>query len=931
MRTNAQEIRVLQIRTLRMAGGRQNGRRLVRVLAAVGALLCLTFSLSGCALTGSGNSMPPETSILSITTASLSTAQQQSPYNAALTATGGKAPYYWSLSSGTLPSGLYLTGATGTISGAATQTGNFPFTVQAQDSSAPLKTATHSFTIAVSKPSSGSTLSVTTSSMPTGTVGSAYSTTFAASGGTPQYTWAIASGSLPSGLSLNASSGVVAGTPSQQGTSSFTVQVADSTQQSAQATFSVSVSGATSTSGTGLDQYGGRTDINCSAAKGYFYTQKIGNHWYFCDPLGNAFVSMSVGNLLTNGNPTKDCNGVNTYPIYAAKYGDTTYNWGWQTLKRMKAWGFNTVGQDSGAYVSPSQICSNCVWPGGTQPIPTPYISEMKPAENASINVNGYISEPIKDEIGATNGNYTAWRGGALYDVFDPNLNTYMQQALQHNKDITSNYPWVLAVLTDDSDYFYGAGAGPDFAGGHTNSNIAWITLITSPVQTYIQSTPLGGKTFVYQQTKVYSKAQATNPTKACSIASPCSLRDYLWQKYQGSISALNSAWGSNYTTFDSTGTQVSSEGIATADGTKTTFTYNLAHSPVSPFSVLISVGGTAEAGDCPWFSKGCGTTTTNTGSFGSPTASYIAQSSSSVDYSTGAVTISFVTPPAKGAAITVNYIYNGWMAGGTGVMDEDGSHTSWVGTNPFCLEGADPNYPTFFSCVGGAGVNNPAPNANAALGADLDNWVSQMAAQYFKTMHDDIKAVSKVPYFGLDVIGDYGVPAYSKFLEGAAPYLDGAYVGLHYWQPLPAPTVFQSAYQYLTQYLGDLPFITFSVISAQADSSYSCYAGGGAGNFPDQAARGQAWYNHVNYLLNNNGYNGDTQFVGADWWSWQDFQNMNQGLVSLHDNAYDGHEDVISTVLCSSPISALACGGESGNYGDAITPITAANKLWLK
>ena len=52
----------------------------------------------------------------------------------------------------------------------------------------------------------------------------------------------------------------------------------------------------------------------------------------------------------------------------------------------------------------------------------------------------------------------------------------------------------------------------------------------------------------------------------------------------------------------------------------------------------------------------------------------------------------------AAGASITVNYIYGGWMAGGTGLMDEDGSHITWVGTNPFCLEGADPNYPTFFS-----------------------------------------------------------------------------------------------------------------------------------------------------------------------------------------------------------------------------------------
>lgn len=993
------------------------------MLAIVGIFLCLTFALSGCALTGSGHSL---NSSVNITTSDLSPAEEQSTYQAGLAASGGSTPYLWSVSSGTLPAGLSLTNATGQISGKPTQSGSFAFTVQVQDSSSPLKTAAHSYSITVSKPrsglsitttgmpnatmgtsftltfvasggvspyswkvssgalpgglslksstgtisgtptqqgtsnfgitvtdsnqqtaqaafsivvskstqSSGSALSVTTGSVPPGTVGTAYSTTLSATGGTSPYSWRTIAGSLPSGLSLGASTGAITGTPSKQGTSSFTVAITDSNQNTAQAAFSIAVSpaGTKPVPGVGLDQYGGRMDINCSSAKGYFYTQKIGNHWYFCDPLGNAFVAMSVGNLVPNGNPTKDCKGVNTYPIYAAKYGDATYNWGWQTLKRMTSWGFNTVGQDSGAYVNPGQICSNCLWPGGKQPIPLPFISEMKPAENAAINVNGYISEPIKDEIGGTNSNYSSWRGGALYDMFDPKLNTYMQQSLQHNPNVTGNYPYLLALLTDDSDFFWGAGAGPDYTSGHTNANIAWVTLITSPVQTYTQATPQGSLPFVYQQTQIFSKTLAKDPTTTCSIANPCSLRDYLWQKYNGSINALNAAWGSNYTTFDSTGTQVTNEAFSTADGLHTTFIHTFAHNSISPFSVLISIGGTAEIGDCPWFRSGCVSQTANTGSLGSPKPNYVVPASSTINYTTGTVTITFDQPPARGTAITVNYIYGGWMAGGRGLMDEDGSHTSWVGTNPLCLEGADPNFPTFFSCQGKPGAGNPIPDANPALGTDLDNWVSQMAAQYFKTMHDDIKAVSNLPYFGLDVIGSFGAPAYSKFLQGAAPYLDGAYVGIHYWDPTPSPSAFESAYQYLTQYLGDMPFMTFEVISAQSDSSYYCIPGSqGPNNFTTQNARGQAWFNHVNYLLNTNSANGSIQFVGADWWSWQDFQNINQGLVSLNDNAYDGHEDTISRVLCSLPIAGLACGGETSNYGDAITQVKAGNAIWLK
>ena len=77
-----------------------------------------------------------------------------------------------------------------------------------------------------------STLQITTSALPSGAVGVGYSAVFAAANGVPPYTWAIASGQLPPGLNLQASSGQIAGTPSQSGTFSFSVQVTDSSSQS---------------------------------------------------------------------------------------------------------------------------------------------------------------------------------------------------------------------------------------------------------------------------------------------------------------------------------------------------------------------------------------------------------------------------------------------------------------------------------------------------------------------------------------------------------------------------------------------------------------------------------------------------------------------------------------------------------------------------
>jgi hypothetical protein len=89
----------------------------------------------------------------------------------------------------------------------------------------------------------GTPLSITTASLPNGTVGAGYSQTLAASGGTPPYSWGLASGSqpLPTGLSLS-SSGTISGNPQTASTFTFTVRVGDAAQGSAQKTFSITIS-----------------------------------------------------------------------------------------------------------------------------------------------------------------------------------------------------------------------------------------------------------------------------------------------------------------------------------------------------------------------------------------------------------------------------------------------------------------------------------------------------------------------------------------------------------------------------------------------------------------------------------------------------------------------------------------------------------------
>jgi len=87
-------------------------------------------------------------------------------------------------------------------------------------------------------------LTITTATLPAATVGAAYTATLTATGGTPPYSWSIASGTLPAGLTLAGGTGVISGTPTATGTSSFTVQVTSAALDSATAPLSITVNSA---------------------------------------------------------------------------------------------------------------------------------------------------------------------------------------------------------------------------------------------------------------------------------------------------------------------------------------------------------------------------------------------------------------------------------------------------------------------------------------------------------------------------------------------------------------------------------------------------------------------------------------------------------------------------------------------------------------
>ncbi|HRJ52820.1 MAG TPA: cellulase family glycosylhydrolase [Candidatus Thiothrix moscowensis] len=91
-------------------------------------------------------------------------------------------------------------------------------------------------------------LDITTTSLTAGTAGTAYSAQASASGGTSPYTWSLAAGSLPTGLSLS-TAGIISGTPTTAGTASFSVKVTDSKGLSDTQTLSLTINAVPPVSG----------------------------------------------------------------------------------------------------------------------------------------------------------------------------------------------------------------------------------------------------------------------------------------------------------------------------------------------------------------------------------------------------------------------------------------------------------------------------------------------------------------------------------------------------------------------------------------------------------------------------------------------------------------------------------------------------------
>jgi hypothetical protein len=167
-----------------------------------------------------------------LSAATLADGEETVAYSGSLSASGGAAPYTFTVTGGTLPPGLTLAGD-GALAGTPTKAGEYTFTAQVEDANG--GTASHDFTIDIS---AGPSLPAAT--LAEGEQEAAYSDSLSASGGVTPCSFSVTGGALPPGLTL-ASDGTISGTASQAGDFTFTVTVSDLNGGTGSQTFTITI------------------------------------------------------------------------------------------------------------------------------------------------------------------------------------------------------------------------------------------------------------------------------------------------------------------------------------------------------------------------------------------------------------------------------------------------------------------------------------------------------------------------------------------------------------------------------------------------------------------------------------------------------------------------------------------------------------------
>jgi hypothetical protein len=632
-----------------------------------------------------------------------------------------------------------------------------------------------------------------------------------------------------------------------------------------------------------LDTYGGVTQQPCpGGATGNWYTAQIAKHWVFCDPLGNAFIDRGVWYITGDSSTDATYVPVSFNTTTAAKY--PTNNAQWQTeLARLASWKFNAEGPESYPHPTDSYVTTKL-----------PFVEYPAGGSTGGNNVWQHCTL-----LGQCK-NIWNLRWPALYpydsnnahnitDAYEPTWPAFT--ALEYGAD--SNFaawgssPYLIGFFIGDTDNCSFCSAGVDFPTDPPGSY--W-----GHAGYYILGS--GPHAWLNQWNSNALFTSQTNNTKA-------QLSAFLSTEYT-TIAALNTAWGTGgyYTSFGTTGTQVTGGACATGNGGSS---YSCTpHVNIDPYSLRIDVAGSPICAD-----NGAGTL------MGPSNASC-----GTVTYSSGAITITNTV--ASGTAITVDYWHDGYGVG-KGILDEwdNPAVHAWVG-DQYCLNNGYNN---------GAEACYAGSVTTAAYITDMNNFLQQYVTQFFTVMKTAY--LNALPsghqnklFFGMSNLGQVPgrSPARCPVLAGAAAVADVVAV---------STDTSTAQLNFITSCIGNKPFTIWESVSAEADSDWYGYAGSvtvGTWDKATQALRAVQYNSDIENLWNYcNPTTGNCQWVGENWWAFLSesfYDHLNLGLVSWRDNAYNGVETVTGSVSCSSPAQAYTCGSEQKNYGNFLGPATITN-----
>lgn len=178
--------------------------------------------------------------VVALSPVSLPNGTTGTTYNQALSATPAGGGYTFTISSGSLPTGLSLNPATGVLSGTPTASGTFPFSVTATGMGGFGGCAgSQVYTMVIS---GGNCPTITLPNLPNGSAGQLYNHSVAA---TPagSYSYTVTSGALPPGVTLYGSFGLLYGYPTGAGSFTFTIQASNNSGCSAGRSYLVAITG----------------------------------------------------------------------------------------------------------------------------------------------------------------------------------------------------------------------------------------------------------------------------------------------------------------------------------------------------------------------------------------------------------------------------------------------------------------------------------------------------------------------------------------------------------------------------------------------------------------------------------------------------------------------------------------------------------------